>query len=140
MSRFYRNLRAFMLGVAVISVVALLGGCAALPMAKAKTLEQKAYAAYGTFVIVQEQVVELTSDASSLSPNAQLALINAVESAQPTVDALIVALAEYQTARFDFERDRIEKGAFAAVVENLDNWVTRATPIVRGLVTDAEGL
>lgn len=135
MLRLYRNVAAFSVGI-VLAVA--LGACAALPMAKAKTLEQKAYAAYGTFVIVQEQVVNLTSDASALSPNAKLALINAVESAQPTVDSLVIAINEYQTARFDFEMDRLEKGSFAAVVENLDEWVTRATPIVRNLVAQTE--
>ena len=119
---------------ATAAAAIMLASCAASPIRVAQTLEQRAYAAYGTFVIIEEQVVKLTGPQSTLTRDVQLRLISGVERAQPAVDSLLIALQEYETARADFEAQRIDQPAFQVVVNNLSSWVTTAEPLVTSLL------
>lgn len=110
-----------------------LAACAANPIRQAETLEQRAYAAYGTFVIMEESVVRLTAPGSALPRDVQLAMIGGVERAQPVVDTLNATLREYQTTRADFEAQRVNSTVFDTVVNSLGNWVVRAEGVVNDL-------
>ena len=124
--------------VYVGALLLALSACAANPLRYADTLEQRGYAAYGTFVIAEESVARLTAPGSTLPRDAQLSMIGVAERAQPVVDDLRSTLAEYQTARADFEAQRVEVGAFQTVVNSLNDWVTRAEKVVAELLASTK--
>lgn len=123
------SIRRAFVAVALLALTS----CAANPVRQAETLEQRAYASYGTFVILEESVVRLTAPGSQLPREMQLAMIGGVERAQPVVDTLRTTLNEYQTTRADFEAQRVDATAFDVVVDNLGTWVTRAEGVVSDL-------
>lgn len=125
--------------VATVAFAVALSGCAGSPIKVAQTVEQKAYAAYGTFVIVEEQAVKLTAPSSNLSVSQKQAIISATQKAQPAVDTMVVALAKAEAAKADFDAQKIDKPAFQVVVDNLASWVQQATPLVAGLLSAVRG-
>lgn len=120
-------------------VVTFVTACVNSPIQVAQTVEQKAYATYGTFVIVEEQAVKLTASASTLSPQVKSSIINAMQRAQPAVDTMMSGFNQYQTARADFEAQKIGQPAFQVVVDNLGKWVTQAEPLVTNLQSAVRG-
>jgi len=121
-------------------VVVLVAACANNPVRVAQTTEQKAYALYGTFVIVEEQAVKLTLPTSNLNQQAKASIINAVQRAQPAIDTMLSGLEKAQKAKADFDAQRIDKPAFQVVVDNLGNWVQQAEPLVLSLTTAVKGV
>lgn len=130
-----RGVRAVALACMLAATVA---GCASTPVGSADTLEQRAYAIYGTFVIAQESVERLTRPESPLSDTAKLAMIEASQRARPAVDSTVAALESYQRARTEFAAGRAEQGAFDAVVERLGLWVEEARGLVDGFMASVE--
>lgn len=122
-----------------VFVASLFTACASTPIGVAQTLEQRAYAAYGTFVIIEEKAAELTGTSSKLSRRSQLQIINGIQSAQPVVDDLQKSLAAYETARADFEAQKIDQPAFQVVVNNLASWVKTAEPLIASLLSATRG-
>ncbi len=116
-----------------------LTACAASPIKVAQTTEQKAYAAYGTFVIIEEQAVKLTAPSSNLAPSTKAQIIAGVQKAQPAVDTMLKALNDAEAAKADFDAQRIDKTKFQVVVDNLGGWVQAATPLVASLVSIVRG-
>ena len=119
--------------------IALLAGCVTSPVQVAQTTEQKAYALYGTFVIVEDQAVKLTAPSSALTPAVKAPIINAVQKAQPVVDSMLAATQKAESAKADFDAKKIDTPAFQIVVDNLGNWVSQAEPLVLSLVTAVKG-
>jgi hypothetical protein len=117
-----------------LAATAMLAACGANPVRQANTLQQHAYAAYGTFVITEESAVRLTAPGSSLPASAQLAIISGVERAQPVVDTGRDIIAQYEQARADFEAAKIDANAFQVVVDKLGGWVVEAERVVADLL------
>lgn len=117
-----------------VALVAMAYGCASSPIGEAETLEQRAYAAYGSFVIAEENVEEVTRDVSPLSDAQRLSLVRAVQAAQPVVDSTMATLEQYQSARADFQAGRAERGTLDAVAERLGGWVEQAEMVVGRLL------
>lgn len=118
---------------------ALLAGCAGSPVQVAQTTQQKAYALYGTFVIVEEQAVKLTAPTSNLTPAVKTTIINSMQRAQPVVDSMLAANQKAEAAKADFEAKKLDQPAFQIVVDNLGNWVAQAEPLVTSLVSAVKG-
>jgi hypothetical protein len=123
----------------VVALVGVLSACAGSPIKVAQTVEQKAYATYGTFVIFEEQAVKLSAPSSNLAPATKAQIINGVQKAQPVVDTMLKSLRQAEQARVEFDAQKIDKPAFQVVVDNLGNWVQQATPLVASLVTVVKG-
>ena len=116
-----------------------LTACAGSPIKVAQTVEQKAYATYGTFVIIEEQAGKLTSASTSLPPDVKRQIIAAAQKAQPAVDTMLVALSKAESAKADFDAQKIDKSTFQVVIDNLGSWVQQATPLVASLVSVVRG-
>lgn len=127
--------RKTMLGV----MCAVLAACAANPIRQAETVEQRAYAAYGTFVILEETAVRLTAPGSALPVETQRAIVTAAETAQPVVDTLSATLREYEVAKADFAAAKTEAPVFQVVVDKLGDWVTRAEVALSSLRAAVRG-
>lgn len=116
-----------------------LHGCASNPVAAANTLDQKAYAIYGTFVIVEEQGAKLVSDPTT--PAAIKAAIRSTDArAKPTADALTTALHQYDTAVASVKAGGPgTAGALSTAQANLTTWIAQASTDVNALVAAVKG-
>jgi len=96
------------------------------PVAKAETLEQKAYAVYGTYVVFAEKAADLAEN-DALSRSIRLGLVNAEERASPVVASLLNAVDELTTLNNSTTRT------------NLESWIDRALPLISDLVRSVKG-
>lgn len=116
-----------------------LQACASVnPIAQAETTEQRAYAVYGTYVIMQEQAAVLVSS-GDLPNSAVLAIADADERAQPVLDSLLLTYREYLSVKAEFDAGRAEQGTLLTVLENVNSWIERAVPLVNNLTAAVEG-
>lgn len=130
------NLIAFWAGFLLIAFIA---GCqSANPIAAADTNEQRAYAAYGTFVIAQEKAVDLV-ERSNVPRGVKLRIISAEERAKPVADSLIDTLSEFNEIRAEFDAGETTEDAVIAVSNSLDGWVNRLVPLVNELIRNLKG-
>ncbi len=122
-----------------LAATLVLTACVGSPIRIAQTVEQKAYATYGSYVIVQEQAVKLTTPSSTLPAATKVKIVEAFKKAQPAVDTMLKGLNSYEQARGDFETQKIQKPAFQIVVDNLANWVTQAQVLIADLSAAVRG-
>jgi len=123
----------------LLAIVLALQACAVTdPIAKADTLEQKAFATYGTFVIFEEQAAKLVSS-GELSNSAVRAIGRADERAKPVVDSLIAAAVEFAAIKAEYEASGEGEERFIAAMNELNVWVSRAAPLVDNLISAIEG-
>lgn len=74
----------------VLAVIAMLAACTSSPDPQTLTLEQKAFKAYGTFVVLEEQAARIYSDASVPADiKAQIQMADSV--AKPAADSMLAA-------------------------------------------------
>ena len=137
----FRSHRSFALVSVIWALVGLLtlAGCAGTPVGQAKTLEQKVYALYGSFVIIQEQVAELTAEGSGLNRDTQLQLIRTVQRGQPVIDAMLDSFEEYEKARANLSDDESAADYIETVTASLENWVEQADSLVNSLRSALRG-
>jgi len=137
----FRSHRSLALVSVIWALVGLLtlAGCAGTPVGQAKTLEQKVYALYGSFVIIQEQVAELTAEGSGLNRDTQLQLIRTVQRGQPVIDAMLDSFEEYEKARANLSDDESAADYIETVTASLENWVEQADSLVNSLRSALRG-
>lgn len=116
-----------------------LQGCASTnPIGAAETAEQRAYAAYGTFVIFQEQAVELVED-ENIPDAAKLSIIEAEEQAKPVADSLLDAYVNFIAIKAEFDAGETSQDRLIAAANSLDDWVNRLAPLINELVRNIKG-
>lgn len=95
---FWPGAVAIWLGLITVYAIltGLLPGCANNPVAAAQDVEQRAYAVYGSFVIVEEQAAKIVSD-PNVPAAVKQALRGADARAKPSADALLGSLQAFQT-------------------------------------------
>lgn len=82
----------------LVVVLAVLTGCVANPVKEAETLEQRAYALYGTYVIFQEKAAVLVQDAT-VPERIKQTLRDADKVAYPAAESLVDAVATVSDIR-----------------------------------------
>jgi hypothetical protein len=116
-----------------------LAGCqGANPIKAAETNEQRAYAAYGTFVLVQEKAADLVEQ-PNIPRNVKLRIIGAEERAKPVADSLLDAYTEFLIVRAEFEAGQTSEERFIIAANSLDNWVTQLVPLLNELIRNVKG-
>ena len=138
MPRTYRSLwpgaALFISGAFTLAYgLANLPGCASNPVAVAQDSEQRAYAIYGTFVIVEEQAAKLIGDPQVLNP-VVIAIKSAESRAKPTADALLKAVRDYDDASHQLKTGSGNANNVIVASANLQRWVTQAQTDVAALV------
>lgn len=117
-----------------------LQGCAGTnPIAAAETNEQRAYAAYGTFVIMQEKAADIV-EGTDIPRGAKLRVIGAEERAKPIADSLLDAYTEYLVIRAEYEAGQTSEERFITAANSLDNWVTQLVPLLNELIRNIKGV
>jgi hypothetical protein len=96
------------------------------PVGKAETLEQRAYAVYGTYVLFAEKAADLAEN-DALSRSVRLGLVDAEERTSPVIASLLNAVQEMQTLNNSTTR------------ASLEGWVDRALPLINDLVRSVKG-
>ncbi len=126
-----RYRRAFL---ALALVAFTLPGCATIsgPVEAAETVEQKAFAIYGTFVVFEEIAVGVVQN-PQIPRDLRQAVQNADRTAKPVVDGLLDATLEAQTIRVQVEAGTNTVERLAIVTANLEDWIDRAIPVVSNL-------
>lgn len=122
----------------LLFAIALAGCQSANPMAAANTNEQRAYAAYGTFVIFQEKAADLAED-SAIPRGVKLRIIQAEERAKPAADSLLDAYTEFLVIRAQFDAGQTTEEKVLIASNNLNDWVTRLLPLINELVRNVKG-
>ena len=123
----------------LLLLLTALAGCqSANPMRAAETPEQRAYAAYGTFVIAQETAADLVEDAS-IPDGVRLRIIQAEERAKPVADSLLDAYTEYLIIKAEFDAGDTSEQRLVIAAESLDDWVTQLAPLVAELLRNVKG-
>lgn len=116
-----------------------LAGCqSANPMRAAETPEQRAYAAYGTFVIAQETAADLV-ERDTIPRGVRLRIIQAEERAKPVADSLLDAYTEFLIVKAEFEAGDTSEQRLVIASENLNDWVTQLAPLVAELLRNVKG-
>jgi hypothetical protein len=111
------------------------------PLSRAETVEQKAFAAYGTFVIVEEQAAKLVAS-GQLSANTVQAIAEADARAKPVADSLVDATLEFAAIKAEFEAGGTGEEQFVSAMNNLNSWIERVLPLITNLksaVSQGEG-
>ncbi len=111
-----------------------LAGCAALnPFSPAKTLEQKSYALYGTFVVFEQQGAKVIQ--SPEVPNSvKRAIQQADATAKPAIDQLLVAANSLLTVKRELAAGTTDKEKINIAATNLKKWYDDSAPKVRCLI------
>ena len=96
------------------------------PVGKAETLEQRAYAVYGTYVLFAEKAADLAEN-DALPRSVRLGLVNSEERASPVVTSLLNAMQDMQALNNSTTRT------------SLESWIDRALPLINDLVRSVKG-
>jgi hypothetical protein len=116
-----------------------LAGCqSANPIAAAETPEQRAYAAYGTFVIAQETAADLVEQ-DTIPRGVRLRIIQAEERAKPVADSLLDAYMGFLIIKAEFDAGDTSESRLAAAANELDDWVTQLAPLINELLRNIKG-
>ncbi len=127
MVRFHKQ--EFFTSIYPLLIVVLLGitACASInPVGQAETLEQKAYAVYGMYVVFAEKAADLAEN-DALPDSVRLGLVTAEERASPVVTSLLAAAEDMQTLNNSTTRTSLEA------------WIDRALPLINDLVRSVKG-
>lgn len=103
-----------------------LPGCAGNPVGAARDLEQRAYAVYGSFVIVEEQGAKVVMDPAVPQP-VKAAIQTADAKAKPSADALLNALQQYTTASAEVKAGTSSADKLSIATANLQTWIGEAS-------------
>lgn len=123
----------------LLAIMLLLQACAGVnPIAKAETTEQRAFATYGTFVIIEEQAAKLVSS-GQISDSAVRAIARADSQVKSVADSLLDATLEFAVIRAEFEAGGTGEEKFVRAMNELNSWVERARPLIANLIAAVRG-
>lgn len=107
-------------------VFVALVGCASNPFQSAKTTEQKAFATYGTFVVMEELGASLMNN-PQVSTSVKRAIQRVDAKASPASAQGLKIVFEYVNIKNDLNASPDKKAAAAA---NLTKWYNDSKPLV----------
>ncbi len=121
--------------LAVAILLTGLAGCSTLsgPVDAAETVEQKAAAVYGTYVIALELAADVAENEST-PDSVVVALADAGDAAQPVAVALLEALLEVNAIKAEFEAGETSEERLDLAIDNLNGWIDRAAPVIDALL------
>ena len=130
--------RQFFAFYCLLLLIGLEGCAASNPLAQAETVEQKAYAAYGSFVIAEEQAAKLVSS-GQLTNSQKISIGRADQRAKEVVDDLIAAVLEFEAIKSEFEEFGSGEQRYINAMNDLNNWTERLIPLINNLLASTRG-
>ncbi len=123
----------------LLAIMLLLQACAgANPIAKAETIEQRAFATYGTFVIIEEQAAKLVSS-GQIPDSAVRAIARADSQVKTVADALLDTALEFLVIRAQYEAGVTTEEKFVRTMNELNGWIERTRPLIAILIAAVNG-
>jgi hypothetical protein len=120
-------------------VATALGGCANTPLSAAQDTAQRAYALYGSFVIIEEQGAQIVRN-PSVDAAVKSGIRVADARAKPSADALAGAVRDYLAAQAAVTAGGTGATALlSTATANLQRWVTQADTDITALITAVTG-
>jgi hypothetical protein len=135
---FARPLMLAFLLVVSVPVILILPGCKNAPVQQAETVEQKAYALYGTYVIFQEKAAELVQN-SATPENVKQALRDADRVAYPLAESLVEASLEVEAIREQIASGLTTEERLTIAISNLSTIYFSAAPKLLAVVAAVKG-
>lgn len=121
--------------VATLALVA----CGTLnPVAHAQTTEQKAYALYGEFVVIEEQAAEVAKS-SEVSASIKLSIAAFDAAAKEAADSLLDAAVLVKSVRDDLARGKTTEEKLLIATANLERWRGELEPKLLRLASAIKG-
>jgi len=118
-----------------------LASCVTQPAATAQTVDQRAYAVYGTWTLVEEQAAKVIQDPAV--PDAVKSAIRSADArAKPTLDTLVHVLQQYQSAAATLHSAGSTPNnteVLGVATENLSHWITEAQSDITDLTRALKG-
>lgn len=128
----------FLLAIA-LPVALLLPGCGiTAPVKQAETVEQKAYALYGTYVIFQVKAAELVQDPAT-PENVKQDLRDADKAAYPLAESLVDASLEVEAIRQQIAIGLTTEARLTIAISNLSTIYFSAAPKLLAVVAAVKG-
>jgi len=121
-----------------VAALVTLHGCVANPLAAAKTIDQKAYALYGTFMAFEEVGATIVQ-APAVPEVVKAAIRKADRIAKPVADSLLSALKQYVVIQQQLAVGATTNDKLAIATANLEKWVRDAEPLIQDLVKAVGG-
>ena len=119
----------------LLVAISLSTGCASInPVASAKTLEQKVYATYGSFVVFEVQAAELVSS-PDVPPEVKALIKKADSVAKPAADAMFDAAVQLIKIKSDLAAGQTTDEKVLIATQNLNRWYMEAEPKILALIT-----
>lgn len=135
MKRLKVNIAAVLLTVAA----AALSACGALnPLARAQTIEQKAYALYGEFTIIEEQAAALVQE-PSVPTSAKRAIAETDAVVKPVAGKMLAAVLTVEQIRDDIAAGKSTEEKLVIATANLHKWYNEVLPLVEDLAAAVKG-
>lgn len=135
-----RSMKSNQFTAAMMVVVAFaLSACGSLsPLSHAQTVEQKAYAVYGEFVVIEEQAAAVVQSAE-VPVNVRKAVADADTVAKPIADALLNAAATVKKVQAEIAVGQSTEEKLVIATANLQKWVDELGPALQNLVSAVRG-
>lgn len=108
------------------------------PIKTANTVQQKAYATYGTFVVFEELAAKVVST-GGVSDRVKSDIAKADAVAKPTMDLLLTAVQAVDTLQVQLAAGQTTPEKLTAAVLALNTLLAQATPQVNDLVKAVQG-
>jgi len=123
----------------LVVAVAALSACGTLnPLSHAQTLQQKAYAQYGVFVVIEEQAAAIVQEAS-VPASAKQAVARTDAVAKPVADKLLAAVLAVDQIREDIRAGKTTEDKLVIATANLQKWYDEVVPLINDLVAAVKG-
>src|SRR5690606_24745830 len=123
---------------ALCGIVLLVQACSVNPIARAETAEQRLYAVYGTYVILEETVADIV-ESDSTPTSSRNRLISTVENTRPVILSMVQAYEEYQDVLAEFQANETTEDRLQFAIDNMVGWVTRSESLVDNLRSQLRG-
>lgn len=123
---------------AVLITAGLVSACQTNPVAHAQTIDQKAYALYGTFVVFEEQAAVIIRQ-PSVPGDVRGAIRKADAAAKPVADKLVDAAHQYTVIKIELEAGTNSNEKMIIATANLEKWIHDAQPLIEELVRSVGG-
>jgi hypothetical protein len=111
-----------------------LAACSVNPFRTAQTLEQKADAMYGSFVIAQKQAVAIVRD-PSVPDSVKRALAEADAAAKPLADDLYEAILEFSAIQREVASGVTPQDRLLLASARLNDLITKLAPLIQNIRT-----
>ena len=125
----------------IATFIVLLAGCASIgfktPIEQAQSVEQRAYAIYGTYVVTQERAASLVRS-GRLKRIYILRIKQADKIAKPAADAVLELTTDVIKTRKLLKTDKSKTARLEILVDSLNNAITNLKPKLTALVKAVE--